>query len=108
LFLREKMYVNLPFTHIFKEGRTGMFKKWKEKSNTVKKENYPVRSVSIHELRQAVENFAKQLKDGIHLSIIIKDDLTIDYELLGPYLKAIPEETYYMSKETYEIFPEEK
>ena len=50
----------------------------------------------------------KQLKDGIHLSIIIKDDLTIDYELLGPYLKAIPKETYYMSKETYEIFPEEK
>jgi hypothetical protein len=83
---------------------------WKNKKNSSKVENdsfqYPTRSITIHELRQAVESYAKQLKQGIYLSSIINEDLTIDYKLLGPFLKAIPEETYYMSRETYEIFPE--
>ncbi len=83
-------------------------KKKKDDTRENQKATYPTRNVSIHELRQAIEKYTKELKDGIPLSIIIKDDLTIDYELLAPYLQAVPIEKYYMSKETYEIFPEEQ
>jgi hypothetical protein len=85
-----------------------MWKRKKKKKALPDLSSYPKRSVSMEELRKAIDQFAQSLKQGIPLSIIIKDDLTIDYQLIAPYLKAVPEEIYYMSKETYEIFPEDK
>ncbi|MBB6454726.1 putative transcriptional regulator [Salirhabdus euzebyi] len=82
------------------------WKKKQDKKQLNEKKTYPTRPISIHELRQAVQQYANTLQQGVPLSVIINDDLTIDYHLLAPYLKAIPEETYYMSKETYEIFEE--
>lgn len=70
------------------------------------KERYPKKDVSIHELRQAIHSFRDQMADGVELQTIINDDLTIHYDFIAPYLKAIPNQTYYMSKETYEVFEE--
>ncbi|MFG6116232.1 DUF3939 domain-containing protein [Halobacillus sp. MO56] len=83
-------------------------KKKKTKSPSKPTEVYEERSISIHEVRKAVNAYASQLPKGVELSVIIKEDLTIDYDLVAPFLKGIPIETYYMSRETYEIFPEEE
>lgn len=84
-----------------------MFWKRKKKEKTPSpEETLPVRHVSIDELREAVHKYADSLPKGVQLSVIINEDLTMNYELLAPFLKAIPKETYYMSKETYEIFEE--
>ena len=82
----------------------GKFKK-KQSSEPTKTE-YPVKDISLFELRKAIQKYSSQLPDEVPLSILINDDLTIDYEALAPILKAIPKETYYMSKETYEVFEE--
>jgi len=68
--------------------------------------HFPKRDVSIHELRQAIHSFTNQMPDGVELQTIINEDLTIHYDLIAPYLKAVPNQTYYMSKETYEVFEE--
>lgn len=83
-------------------------KKKKENDQFKQKEqtSYPVRSVSIQELRNAIQAFASELQDGVNLSVIIKEDLTLDYSLLGRHLQAIPSENYVMSRETYELFHE--
>ncbi|MRG86964.1 DUF3939 domain-containing protein [Salinibacillus xinjiangensis] len=78
----------------------------KNKKENQAKATYPIRSVTIDELRQAIRQYGDQLHSNVPLSVIIKDDLTLDYSLLAPFLKCIPQETYYMSKETYELFPE--
>ncbi len=64
----------------------------------------PIKDLSIEEVKHAVSQFSKEKPDGVHLSVLIKDNHEIDYFLLAPYLKAIPSKAYYMSKETYEIF----
>ncbi|MBM7554105.1 DUF3939 domain-containing protein [Thalassobacillus pellis] len=82
---------------------------WKRKKQRKPSEqpadNYEKKSIPIEKVRKAVNDYASQLPKGVELSVIIKNDLTIDYDLIAPYLKGIPTETYYMSRETYEIFP---
>lgn len=69
-----------------------------------KKKSYPTIDISLTELKHAIHEYGMQLPKEIPLSILIKDDLSIDYQLLAPILKGIPKEIYYMSHETYEIF----
>lgn len=69
---------------------------------------YPIKSISYEEIRDAIREYGKNLPDNVPLGVIIQDNLEIDYQLLAPFLKAVPKEKYYMSKETYEIFPEEE
>ncbi|MFD1017786.1 DUF3939 domain-containing protein [Thalassobacillus hwangdonensis] len=83
-----------------------MWKRKKQKKSEEKIE-YEKRSIPIEEVRKAIHQYAAQMPDGVPLSVIIHEDLTIDYDLLSPYLNGIPTETYYMSKETYELFPEQ-
>ncbi|MGM0523885.1 MAG: DUF3939 domain-containing protein [Bacillota bacterium] len=78
-----------------------LFRKKKEKT-------YPVKDVSLHELKQAIRQYMNALPDHVPLSMLINDDLTINYYELAPYLNAIPVQTYYMSKETYDIFDEDQ
>ncbi|MYL32321.1 DUF3939 domain-containing protein [Pontibacillus yanchengensis] len=85
----------------------------RKKRNNKKKDTHqysndelPKRDVSIHEVRQAIQRFTSHLPNGVELQTIINEDNTINYELLSPYLDATPNETYYMSKETYEVFDE--
>ncbi|MFC0523539.1 DUF3939 domain-containing protein [Pontibacillus salicampi] len=69
-----------------------------------KKQDLPMRDISLYELRQAIQSFTANLPEGIELQTIINTDNTIDYHFLAPYLKAIPHQTYYMSRETYDVF----
>ncbi|RKD26766.1 hypothetical protein BEP19_16330 [Ammoniphilus oxalaticus] len=69
-------------------------------------QKWPLKEISIEEVKGAVARFAKEKADGIYLSVLIKENLALDYDLLAPYLKAIPKDPYYMSRETYEIFDE--
>ncbi|KGP72134.1 DUF3939 domain-containing protein [Pontibacillus yanchengensis] len=86
----------------------GRKKRNDKKKNTpqASKKDLPKRDVSIFEIRQAIQRFTSHLPDGVELQTIINEDNTINYELLSPFLEAIPNETYYMSKETYEVFEE--
>lgn len=83
---------------------------WKKKKNKEKlpagPNHLPVRDISLDELRAAVHQYADSLPGGVNLSVVINEDLTINYDLLAPFLKAVPKQTYYMSRETYEIFEE--
>ncbi|WP_244535097.1 DUF3939 domain-containing protein [Gracilibacillus kekensis] len=78
------------------------FKKKKKEA-----EKFPVKEVSFEEIKYAVHEYSRDLAPNIPLKILVKDDLSLDYTLLAPILKAIPDKTYYMSKETYDLFEEE-
>ncbi|WP_181349192.1 DUF3939 domain-containing protein [Thalassobacillus sp. CUG 92003] len=78
--------------------------KRKKKKVTPEPEQLETRSMTLDEVRKAVHAYADDMPDGVPLSVIINHDLTLDYDLLSPYLKGKPEETFYMSRETYELF----
>ncbi|RWZ55199.1 DUF3939 domain-containing protein [Halobacillus fulvus] len=80
---------------------------WK-RNKKKEKESKPleVKELSIHDIRKAVHAFADAKSADVPLSVIIKDDLTLDYELLAPHLQALPDQPFYMSRETYELFEE--
>ncbi|GGF15838.1 hypothetical protein GCM10010954_13100 [Halobacillus andaensis] len=80
---------------------------WKRKKATEEKTPLEVMDLSIHDVRKAVHKYAERKPNEVPLSVIINQDLTIDYDLLSPYIAGIPKKTYYMSKETYELFEEE-
>ncbi|CQR47020.1 hypothetical protein BN1058_01309 [Paraliobacillus sp. PM-2] len=82
------------------------FKKTNKKETANKKQEYSTIDISLEDLKHAIHEYGMQLPDEIPLSVLVKDDLTIDYKLLAPILKGIPNKTYYMSRETYEIFEE--
>ncbi|MGI8314487.1 DUF3939 domain-containing protein [Halobacillus mangrovi] len=84
-----------------------MWKRKKKQQHKNKEQSLEVRDLSIHEVRKAVHAYADDKPSEVPLSVLIKEDLTLDYELLSPYLHAVPEKNYYMSRETYELFEEE-
>ncbi|PSL43653.1 uncharacterized protein DUF3939 [Salsuginibacillus halophilus] len=77
-----------------------MFRKKKQEEQA----EYPEQSISVEEVQKAIQTLANTLPIGVSLRTFVHEDHSIDYELLKPVLKAVPRETYYMSKETYEIF----
>lgn len=81
---------------------------FKKKKKEKKEKTLPKKDLSLDEVRYAIHEYSRELPPNVPLKIIIKDDLSIDYTLLAPLLKAIPEKTYYMSKETYDLFEEEE
>lgn len=86
-----------------------MWKRKKDKSISIKEENlYNEPShVDLETVKKAVREFADKAPKGITTRVLVKDDQSIDFDLLKPYLKGIPDKRFYMSKETYEIFEEE-
>jgi hypothetical protein len=68
--------------------------------------DWPVIPVTLSDIREGVRQFAADLPKGISRSILIKDDYSIDFEQLAPYLGGIPAQSYYMSKETFTIYKE--
>lgn len=78
----------------------------KKQKEQKKEEKFPIKDVSLEEVRYAIHEYSRTLPPNVPLKVIIKDDLSIDYTLLAPILKAIPKQTYYMSKETYDLFEE--
>lgn len=63
--------------------------------------------VDLETVKNAVRDFAKEAPEGVTTKILVKDDHSIDFGLLKSYLKGVPDKTFYMSKETYEIFEEQ-
>ncbi|MCP3026730.1 DUF3939 domain-containing protein [Halobacillus sp. A5] len=80
---------------------------WKKKKKPEEKAHLEIMDLSIHDVRKAIHTYAERKPNEVPLSVIINHDLTIDYHLLSPYIKGIPKKTYYMSRETYELFEEE-
>ncbi|CDQ21084.1 Protein of unknown function [Halobacillus karajensis] len=80
---------------------------WSRKNKKSKETKVEKRDISIHEVRKAVHAFADSKPKEVPLSVVIKEDLTLDYKLLAPYLKAVPVQNFYMSRETYELFEEQ-
>lgn len=80
---------------------------WNKKKKNEDQEQLEIKDLSLKEVRKAIHEFSDHLPDGVELRTVINEDLTLDYNLLAPYLKGIPKNTYYMSKETYELFEEQ-
>ncbi|UOQ43487.1 DUF3939 domain-containing protein [Halobacillus salinarum] len=80
---------------------------WNRKKKKQANQALEKKDLSIHDVRQAVHAYADDKPQSVPLSVLIHEDLTLDYELLSPYLHAIPTKIYYMSRETYQIFEEE-
>ncbi|TGB05267.1 DUF3939 domain-containing protein [Halobacillus salinus] len=82
-----------------------MWKRKKKSDN--EKHTLEVRDLSKEDIQKAIHAFSEDKDSHVPLSVLIQDDLTLDYELLAPYLHAKPSEPFYMSKETYELFGNE-
>ena len=72
----------------------------------VKKE-MEVISVTIDDVRRAINDYATSLEKGISLRSLVLDNNKLDYELLYRFLGGVPDKDFYMSKETFEIFEDE-
>jgi len=68
--------------------------------------NYPPIEVTIDQVRIAIREYSDKLPKGVFRTILVKDDNSIDFEKLAPYLGGIPYKKFYMSKETYDLFEE--
>lgn len=79
---------------------------WKKDKN--KEEEVKYIDVNIDEIRQAITKCANELPLGVSLRTFVNEDHSIDYDLLKRVLKGIPKVTYYMSKETFEVFDNPK
>lgn len=68
----------------------------------------PVISVTLTEVKLAVRELERQLPEGVCRTILIGQDNEINCRMLLPYLHGTPDRRFYMSWESYEIFPEEQ
>lgn len=89
------------------------WKRWRGRRHRTKHpahhtSQYPMKDVSLDEIRAAIQQYEDQLSDGLSRTILLRDDNRIDHEPLLPYLQAVPERPFYLSRETFEIFPEEE
>lgn len=64
--------------------------------------------VTLQQVKDAVRRFELQLQEGIRRTVLVQEDHSINFELLMPFLGGIPDQPFYMSRETYEIFTEEE
>lgn len=79
-----------------------------KKRKNDKEEVYPFIDVTIDDVRQAIKEFAKTMPLDVSLRSLVKEDHSLDYQILKSVLKGIPTRTFYMSKETFEVFDEQK
>ncbi len=84
-----------------------MWKKKRQKDQSKQEQSLEVKELSLDQVRKAIHKYADDKPTEIPLSVLINHDLTLDYQLLAPYLHGIPRHRYYMSRETYELFTEE-
>ncbi|ADU29254.1 DUF3939 domain-containing protein [Evansella cellulosilytica] len=83
------------------------FKKRKKNGDTQEeKREEKIVTVTIDEVRAAVNKYANNMQKGISLRSIVLDNNEIDFEALYSYLGGKPDRPFYMSKETFEIFEE--
>ena len=63
-------------------------------------------TVTLDDVRRAVNRFAERSSEEIPLRTIIHTNNEIDFELLADDLGGLPDQPFYMSRETYEVFEE--
>lgn len=61
--------------------------------------------MNLQRVKDAVRRFEVE-NTGVSRTVLLKDDQSIDFKLLKPFIDDIPEQPYYMSRETFEIFEE--
>lgn len=64
-------------------------------------------TVTLPQVKQAIRRFEEDMPAPINRTALIMDDKRIDMSRLKRYLGGIPNQNFYMSRETYEIFEEE-
>lgn len=64
-------------------------------------------TVTMPQLRQAIRKFEEDMPSPINRTALIMEDKSIDLSRLKRYLGGIPNQKFYMSRETFEIFEEE-
>lgn len=79
-----------------------LFKKQKKKQVT-----YQEIDATLQDVRDAIYQWEEKQPKGVYRSLLVRDDNSIDYTLLLPFLRGIPTKKYYMSKATYETFEEQ-
>ncbi len=67
---------------------------------------WPTLESTLYDVRYAVKQFSDDLPKGINRTILVKEDNSINFDQLAPYLHGIPSKPFYMSKETFDIFEE--
>lgn len=63
--------------------------------------------VTLPQVKQAVKQFEADMPTPINRTALIMADKSIDLARLKRYLGGIPQQKFYMSRETFEIFTEE-
>lgn len=58
------------------------------------------------QIKQAVRQFEEDMPAPINRTALILEDKSIDLTRLTRYLGGVPQQKFYMSRETYEIFEE--
>ncbi|MNO36526.1 hypothetical protein D3C76_265950 [compost metagenome] len=77
-----------------------IFKRAKKNTSTV-----PI-TVTLPQIKQAVRQFEEDMPAPINRTALIMEDKSIDLSRLKRYLGGVPEQKFYMSRETFEIFEE--
>jgi hypothetical protein len=80
-------------------------KKTSRKSSSLT-ENWPIIDPALEDVVKAIRTYSENLPKGVYRTILVQDDNRIDVHQLAPILGGIPAKPFYMSKETYEVFPE--
>ncbi|WP_342561320.1 DUF3939 domain-containing protein [Paenibacillus sp. FSL R7-0345] len=63
-------------------------------------------TVTLPQIKQAVRQFEEDMPAPINRTALILEDKSIDLTRLTRYLGGVPQQKFYMSRETYEIFEE--
>ncbi|WP_379151729.1 DUF3939 domain-containing protein [Paenibacillus sp. sgz5001063] len=77
-----------------------IFKRAKKNTSTV-----PI-TVTLPQIKQAVRQFEEDMPAPINRTALLLKDKSIDLSRLRRYLGGVPEQKFYMSRETFEIFEE--
>lgn len=63
-------------------------------------------TVTLPQIKQAVRQFEEDMPAPINRTALIQEDKSIDLNRLKRYLGGVPQQKFYMSSETFEIFEE--
>ncbi|MFR9709257.1 DUF3939 domain-containing protein [Paenibacillus sp. MB22_1] len=81
----------------------------KRKPKQVKQVTVPTAiKVTLDEVRRAVLRYEADMPEGINRLSLLLPDGSLDMKRLSRYLGGMTDQRFYLSRETYEIFPEEE
>lgn len=81
---------------------------WRKKKRAAQDATPPTVPVSLADVKKLVRDFEEQLPKDMNRTVLLGEDNEINFRLLQPFLHGLPDRKFYMSRETFEIFPEEE